>query len=707
MSAKADGNEAVAAAGISAEQSTPAPKRAKRSRVQAACQRCQTRKQKCDGHQPQCSTCATHGLECRYISPAYHKPQEAKKYIKALENRVAELETALTNGGGLGDAALDHWHQMGPQGKEKDDGPEADSPLAAVRDVSLNTSGSFIGGTSTLTLARMLESILVCNGKEQVTFQQTGVNLITSPDPTSPNMTTPGEASLDARENYGRSYPYSIYNMQAETADKLLLAYFKHVAVNFPVVHSAQIKDYHHRRTVLEDPYEESILNLVYALGGQFLETTGDLGNYQWRHHHEAALEKREKILRLRDTRELSYLLLLIQLCVRVPRDVGGWTFVGIAMRLCVELGLHRKQRSHADRNLQSELEKRLFWACYYFDRDFAIALGRPPSISDHDIDVELPLDVDEECQDPQVFRQTEPSDAPAFPSTTLTCFLHSVRLKRIESRIQHKIYRVDVLSNNLALKTEKFLDILAAWKSAIPPHSHPRDDHSMNAYVSVAVVGHSLKALLTDVGLIVQMLHYHKCTRLLLQPQLYEPVINERYLNLCTEACKGICETYRRLHDYFPVAFSTLSLQTVFLAGLTLVYCMWHAPSTNAIKNMSALSDCSIILYIMTERWPNIKRYRDAFEAIKRKVLYLIAEDKHQPGKAIPQSAGDIWSSLQGFDVEMMENINSDAVEQMMSDMIGERMQISRWNDMNMSMYDASDLANENIDVNLDLAGW
>jgi hypothetical protein len=63
-------------------------------------------------------------------------------------------------------------------------------------------------------------------------------------------------------------------------------------------------------------------------------------------------------------------------------------------------------------------------------------------------------------------------------------------------------------------------------------------------------------------------MLHYYKCTRLLLQPQLYETVINERYLTLATEACVGICETYRRLHDYFPVAFSTLSLQTVFLAG-------------------------------------------------------------------------------------------------------------------------------------------
>lgn len=120
---------------------------------------------------------------------------------------------------------------------------------------------------------------------------------------------------------------------------------------------------------------------------------TGQLGNYQWRYHYEAALEKREEIIRLGDTRTLYYLLLIIQQCLRVPRDSGGWTLVGIAMRLCVELGLHRKKRSTVKATLQSELEKRLFWACYYFDRDLSFALGRPPSISDHDIDVEVRYD--------------------------------------------------------------------------------------------------------------------------------------------------------------------------------------------------------------------------------------------------------------------------------------------------------------------------
>jgi hypothetical protein len=152
MSSRVDENETAAR--------EHQPRKPKRTRVQLACQRYKIRKQKCDGSQPECSTCARLEVECRYIVPSAPKPQEAKLYIRALENRVAELETALTNSG-LADAGLDHWAQ-GPRKQQIEGGEDGQeySLLAAVRDVSLNTSGSFIGGTSNITLARILESIL-------------------------------------------------------------------------------------------------------------------------------------------------------------------------------------------------------------------------------------------------------------------------------------------------------------------------------------------------------------------------------------------------------------------------------------------------------------------------------------------------------------------------------------------------------------------
>ena len=66
-------------------------------------------------------------------------------------------------------------------------------------------------------------------------------------------------------------------------------------------------------------------------------------------------------------------------------------------------------------------------------------------------------------------------------------------------------------------------------------------------------------------------------------------------------------------------------------IQGLTLVYCMWHDSSnSHAFKSVGALTDCSIILYVMTERWPASRKYRDLFEGVKKSVLDAISEGKH-----------------------------------------------------------------------------
>jgi hypothetical protein len=427
----------------------PRIQRLKRPRVKMACQRCKSRKQKveranplhpflfqvsrltilrslanlpkCDGKQPECSNCGRLDLNCVYKASLSSKPQEVRVHVEALENRIAELEMTLT-ANGLSEDAVDHWRQSHGRRFDGEDSDGAEGPsLAAVRDVSLNIHGSFMGDTSTIALARMLECIL-SKGKERLAFHEATYTF--SPNETSPEshedtfpMYPEYRSSLDNR--LGNAPPPDlIRGMQGHIADKLLQGYFDTVATNYPVLHSVQIKNLHHNRENLVSPYELSIMNLIYGLGGQYLEMvcfliciritcdnsyslcqvlliviqTGQLPYQQWRYHYELALEERYKIIRLGNTQTLAYLLLIIQQCLRIPRDPGGWTFIGVAMRICVELGLHRKKRQYLKPNLQSELEKRQFWACYYVDRDLALSLGRPPSINDCDIDVEVRL---------------------------------------------------------------------------------------------------------------------------------------------------------------------------------------------------------------------------------------------------------------------------------------------------------------------------
>lgn len=82
-----------------------------------------------------------------------------------------------------------------------------------------------------------------------------------------------------------------------------------------------------------------------------------------------------DSILALRDVRSVQYLLLLALYSLRSPRNPGAWALAGLAVRQCIELGLHRKP-ANPELSMERELEVRLFWSCYYLDRGVSVALG-------------------------------------------------------------------------------------------------------------------------------------------------------------------------------------------------------------------------------------------------------------------------------------------------------------------------------------------
>lgn len=52
----------------------------------------------------------------------------------------------------------------------------------------------------------------------------------------------------------------------------MVAAYLNHMYSNFPIMYSYDVIDLHTRRSNLKDPYEESILSLIYGMGAHFLE---------------------------------------------------------------------------------------------------------------------------------------------------------------------------------------------------------------------------------------------------------------------------------------------------------------------------------------------------------------------------------------------------------------------------------------------------
>jgi hypothetical protein len=62
----------------------------------------------------------------------------------------------------------------------------------------------------------------------------------------------------------------------------------------------------------------------------------------------------------------------------------------------------------------------------------------------------------------------------------------------------------------------------------------------------------------------------------------------------------------------------SFLAVQTVFMAGITLLYALWtHTEQVWTVRMSSDIRACSTVLFVMGERAAWVKKYRDAFELL------------------------------------------------------------------------------------------
>ena len=88
-----------------------------------------------------------------------------------------------------------------------------------------------------------------------------------------------------------------------------------------------------------------------------------------------------------------------------------------------------------------------------------SLTLGRPPGISDDDIDVDYPETVVDELDLP----------IQAMRKASLVSSVHYFKIKRIESRIQREIYSVANRQTPKASITRLLLQEIDAWEVGIP----------------------------------------------------------------------------------------------------------------------------------------------------------------------------------------------------------------------------------------------
>lgn len=107
----------------------------------------------------------------------------------------------------------------------------------------------------------------------------------------------------------------------------------------------------------------------------------------------------------------------------------AGYNLLGLALRMAVNMGMHRSFGADALHPHVRELRNRLWWSVYVAERIFSIEMGRPLAINDAEIDAPLPVEM------------PEWKDLSGRPSMRIDGLIAMVRLCRLLGKIVDNVY--------------------------------------------------------------------------------------------------------------------------------------------------------------------------------------------------------------------------------------------------------------------------
>lgn len=290
----------------------------------------------------------------------------------------------------------------------------------------------------------------------------------------------------------------------------------------------------------------------------------------------------------------------------------GLWYIIGLAMRSCIDLGLHNKEYEHGLSPLQIQYRRRLFWSVYSLERTISISLGRPLSISDRQVDVEFPDPVLSNLDfstPPSVTNLSGVSQMTPITSEEdggVHVAISLFKLRRIESNIHHSVYRTDRQLKELLPKLGKHRRHLEQWRASLIA-SMPTDSPRLN----------------------YPLMQYSRALCLLIQPFLGILPSSDPYYKLCIQSAGRICQAHKKMHQSMGHGHSFATVQNVFVAGATLVYSVWtHGKETWSVTLADDIRACSLVLFVMSDRAPWVSKYRDAFEMLVNAAMEKLKRD-------------------------------------------------------------------------------
>ncbi|KAI1387840.1 fungal-specific transcription factor domain-containing protein [Hypoxylon trugodes] len=591
---------------------------ARLSRSTNACIRCRRRKQRCDLRYPKCSSCEVSQVPCL----TYDSEKQAevpRNYVSILETEVRQLKSELE---GLRRQSVSSTTSASPAPTNQNDRQTVSSPTdvptvqsvasdpqEVVKSMGLvvlesNSQPRFMGTSSGVTFAKM---VLAC--------VKSDITVPISPSP-------PRGSSLRV------AAPPPIISSSLpprHAAQHISDVYFRYRTPHVPILTRSRVDealgrvygafDSHHADFSEIAEMDLFIAYIVFAVGLCSLPLTGGTRPPQSEGCFNSALRCIDKLFSYSpsDLETLTVVLLLAQYIALNPSKGSLWQLTGIALRLCVDLGLHWETEAVlALPEATLNERRRLFWATYRFDRTLVITLGRPFGIADQSTSVGFP----------------DPYSMGTAEAHFQRMANHIVSLYKLESEIKHVLYHQlqgATLAYPRANYSLWFRDVqprLSAWRDGIPEISKADPDsiYSQQCWWDARW----LNAVL--------LLH---------RPNPLVPNPTTESLQTCFDAACQMIKEIKTLQRDGRICIIWQYVHGLFLAGLTMIYCIWESQDVRdkarVLDIMTTAQDCASTLTALAERFPDASGCRDAFESLSAATMkWLVAREQGNSNQPI-----------------------------------------------------------------------
>lgn len=337
-----------------------------------ACTKCRSHRVKCDRARPVCSRCARLGHRCEY--PVRNPATAYVNYVEDLESQIAALEQQLQG-------PREQESEISPRGGESGisviqaEGLSMSSPAYSehlISDLFAHTTNARDWDSKVKTLVDDLAQVSLSAMTAQGTFPSHDLVL----------RTLILSAALPAGQTYRDSAANSLILPHMDIAEKVCVRYCKDVLPESPFLAISDVQQHMRRAYHNHDHYSIFIVATMLATTAIFLSpesAESAVGLYmtgvQFLEGAFASSHQRDPLQELEAVVALGQFALLAG-----DKYADSWALSGLAVRIAVDLGLHKI--------CDTERKRRLFWTAYSLDRKCAISNQRPVGIPDGAIDI-------------------------------------------------------------------------------------------------------------------------------------------------------------------------------------------------------------------------------------------------------------------------------------------------------------------------------